>query len=61
MSQKVRAMAYLMPQSAGQKDNPAMYLISISEIQDKSGLDFLSELSDDIEEPLEKMVLGAPW
>lgn len=58
---RVRATAYLFPQetpSAGRLDD---YLVSIDEIERRTGLDFLPELRDGAEAPLEARRAGRSW
>ena len=57
----VRAMAFLIPQSVSWREYPAKWLVSIDEVEEKSGFDFLSELDDFLERPLEAGLPSRVW
>ena len=58
---KVRAQALIVPQVANQKSSLNRYLVSIDEIEQRTGLDFFTELADSVEDDLEKRVTERPW
>ncbi len=49
-----RVIAFLVPQTAKQKDPAVRYLASVDEIERRSGLDFFSELPDELEDAIER-------
>jgi endonuclease G len=50
---EIRAVAFLCDQHVPWKAWPRHYLVSIDELEERSGLDFFSELDDSVEEKLE--------
>jgi endonuclease G len=57
---RVRTQAFLLPQEPGSPDLDS-YLVSIDEIERRTGLDFLPELPDDAEALLESRPAARPW
>lgn len=57
----VRAMAMIFPQTVSWREYPAKWLVSIDEVEERTGLDFLSELDDYLENPLEKELPSRVW
>jgi endonuclease G len=56
-SDNVDVLAFRMPHKAIPRDaNLSDYLVSIDDIEDETGIDFLHELEDDMEEELESEV-----
>ena len=60
-NQEIRVMAFLMPQNIAKDAFYGDYLVSVDMVEEKSGLDFMSELRDDEEELLEMDKLSKPW
>jgi len=58
---RVRAAAFLFPQTIPAGAELGDYLVSIDEIERRTGLDFLSELPDPAETALEAGKLGRVW
>jgi endonuclease G len=58
---KLRTLAFLVPQEAPHEADPARYLVSIDEIQRRTGLDFLSELDDTAERQVEQAKASRVW
>jgi endonuclease G, mitochondrial len=58
---ELRAMAFIIGQNVKATDRPEKFLVSIDEIERRTGLDFLSELPDDLEERLEAQVAARMW
>jgi DNA/RNA endonuclease G, NUC1 len=58
---KLRVLAFLVPQSAAPSDDPARYLVSIDEIEERTGLDFLRELDDETETEIERARAARVW
>lgn len=58
---KLRTLAFLVPQEAPHEADPARYLVSIDEIQRRTGLDFLSELDDAAERQVEQGKATRVW
>lgn len=56
----IRAIAYLMPHEALSKELK-YYLTSIDRIEQLTGLDFLPDLPDHVENRLEAMTAAEPW
>lgn len=54
-------LAFLMPQTAKQKDPCVKYLVSVDEIEEKSGLDFFPDLPDELEEGIERVRATKLW
>lgn len=50
---EIRAVAFLCDQHVPWKAWPRHYLVSIDELEERTGLDFFSELDDSVEEKLE--------
>ena len=57
---RVRAQAFLFPQDAT-RESLDSYLVSIDEIERRTGLDFLSELPDEAEKALEAHKVSRAW
>ncbi|MFP4294473.1 MAG: DNA/RNA non-specific endonuclease [Halothiobacillaceae bacterium] len=55
------ALAFLMPQTVAQDAEPTDYLVTIREIERRTGLDFFHELPDDIENRLETTITTDAW
>lgn len=60
-NEQPRALAFLMPQTAQGNEPLDRYLVSIDEIEARTGLDFFSLLPDDIETRLEGKVQAQGW
>lgn len=60
-SAQPQLLAFMMPQKAKQKDPAVKYLVSVDEIEEKSGLDFFPDLPDDLEEGIEKVRATKLW
>lgn len=58
---RLRTLAFLIPQSAGARDDPAIFLTTISDVQRRTGLDFLPLLPDPEESAIEAYQAGRPW
>jgi endonuclease G len=58
---RVRATAYLFPQEAPPAGRLDDYLVSIDELERRTGLDFFPELPDDAEAALESRRAERPW
>jgi len=58
---RVRAAAFLFPQDTPADASLGNHLVSIDEIERRTGLDFLSELSDPAETALEARPLERVW
>ena len=56
-----RALAFIVGQNVKATDPSEKFLVSIDEIERRTGLDFLSELPDDIEDRLEAQVATGLW
>ncbi len=56
-----RALAFIIPQDVQGDEDLAGFLTSINAIENMTGLDFLHELDDALEEHLESGVAAAPW
>jgi len=57
----VRVLAFIVPQEATYGEPIEIFLRSVDEIEETSGLDFLWELQDDLEEMLETATATALW
>jgi len=57
----IRAFAVLIPQSVPYGAYAARYLLTIDELEEKTGLDFLSELPEFIQAPLESELPSRLW
>ena len=60
-SQSARAIAFLLPNSDVLNKKMNTYVVSIDEIEQKTGLDFFTKLPDAIENPLEAMSDWSAW
>ena len=62
-SQGYKAMAFWIEHKAGYDDGNALkqYVISIDELEDKTGIDFFCNLPDDIEDSVEQNVYLNSW
>jgi endonuclease G len=58
---RVRAMAFLLPQDAGEGATLDSFVTTIDEIEMRTGLDFLSALPDEAENALEAKRVGRVW
>jgi endonuclease G len=58
---RLRTLSLLVPQDAPTSADPARYLVSIEEIQRRTGLDFLSELDDVSEKQVEQVKPARVW
>lgn len=58
---KLRTLALIVPQEAPPDAEPERYLTRIDEIQRRTGLDFLSELDDGAEQPVEAQRAAQLW
>ena len=60
---KVRVLAFIMSQGVGtgERNNLAKFLTSVDEIERQTGLDFLHELSDDVEDAVEAEKAEPMW
>jgi endonuclease G len=56
-----RVLGFVMPQEAAKGASPADYLASVDRIEHLTGLDFLSELEDGLEERIESAVVARMW
>ncbi|SHE56856.1 endonuclease G [Modicisalibacter ilicicola DSM 19980] len=60
-SERPRALAFLMPQTVKGNEPLDRYLVSIDEIEARTGLDFFSLLPDEVEDRLESEVSRQGW
>ncbi len=58
---KLRTLAFVVPQDAPASADPERYLTSVTEIQRRTGLDFLSELDDAAEGQVEAQRATRVW
>jgi len=58
---RVRAQAFLFPQETPNFARPDGYLVTIDEIERRTGLDFLPELPDEVEAALESARASRVW
>ena len=58
---KLRTLAVVVPQDAADTADPSRYLTTIEDIQQRTGLDFLSELDDVAERQVEQQRAGRVW
>jgi len=58
---RVRAEAFLFPQDAASSVKMDDYLASVDEVEQRTGLDFLSELPDEAENALEARRVERVW
>jgi endonuclease G len=56
-----RALAFLMPQTVKGNEDLRSFLVSIDEIERRTGLDFVHELPDTVEQALEAAVEPERW
>ena len=56
-----RVLAFVMPQGAVGGEELGRYLTTVDRIEELTGLDFLSELEDEVEDALESTAAKAPW
>lgn len=59
--QGLRALAFLIPQNVSGDENPAQFLTSIREIEQKTGLNFFPNLPSEAQESLETWVSPRLW
>ena len=57
----IKTLAFIIPQNAKMNDRIEKYLVTIDEIERRSGFDFLHKLEDTIEEKLEKEIDVVDW
>lgn len=57
----LRAIAFLIPQNVSGDENPAQFLTSIRDIEQKTGLNFFPNLPKDAQESLETWVSPRLW
>jgi len=55
---KPRVLAFVIPQNVAPTDDAAKYLTSVDQVERETGLDFMSELPDDVENKLEAEKAG---
>nr|WP_298410818.1 DNA/RNA non-specific endonuclease [uncultured Halomonas sp.] len=60
-SKQPKALAFLMPQTVQGNEPLDRYLVSIDEIEARTGLDFFSLLPDDVETGLESSIREQGW
>lgn len=58
---KVRSRAYIVPQNIKGNEKADQFLTSIDEVEQRTGLDLMWELADDIEAPLERIRTAQAW
>jgi len=60
---KVRVLAFVMPQgvSSSERDQLAKFLRSVDDVEQQTGLDFLHELPDDVEDRVEAEKARGGW
>jgi endonuclease G len=56
-----RMLAFIMPQSVTGNEMPEQFLTSVDEVERETGLDFFSELPDDIENKIEAETAKRMW
>jgi endonuclease G, mitochondrial len=56
-----RVLGFIIPQDAPLKAKPESYLVSIDEIEQRTGLDFLSHLDDTLEQRIESVTGETLW
>lgn len=56
-----KALAFIMPQTVKGNEPLDRFVVSIDEVERRTGLDFFSDLPDSIEVPLEKGINPAAW
>ncbi len=52
-NEKPRAMGYVIPQSVSKNANPSSFVVSVDDVEDKTGLDFFALLEDLVETEME--------
>ena len=57
----LKTLAVIVPQNAKANDCMEKYLVSIDEVERRSGFDFLHRLEDTMERRLEKEIDATPW
>jgi endonuclease G len=57
----VRVLAFVIPQTVTGNEDAARFLTSVDEVEKKTGLDFFSELPDDVENRVEAEVASGMW
>lgn len=57
----IKVLAVIVPQNAKTNDRIEKYIVSIDEVERRSGFDFLHQLEDSLEIILEKEIDLAPW
>lgn len=57
----LKTLAVIVPQNAKANDRMEKYLVSIDEVERRSGFDFLHRLEDTMERRLEKEIDATPW
>ena len=57
----IKVLAVIVPQNARTNDRIEKYIVSIDEVERRSGFDFLHQLEDSLEIILEKEINLAPW
>jgi endonuclease G len=55
------ALAFLMPQNVKGNESLNRYVVSIDEIEERTGLDFFSQLPDELDEKLEASTSSKEW
>lgn len=58
---RIEAIAFLMPNKALQARDMPTYIVTIDEIEAKTGLDFLSEMQEEVEQLIESRKAAALW
>jgi endonuclease G len=58
---RVRAEAFLFSQDTPEGDDLGTHLVTIDEVEARTGLDFLSELPDEAENALESRRAAGVW
>lgn len=54
-------LAFVIPQTVTGNEQPAMFLTSVDEIEKETGLDFFSDLPDDVENRMEGVTASRVW
>lgn len=57
---QLRVLAFIIPQTVNGSEDPGAYMTSVDEIEKQTGLDFMSELPDAVENKLEA-VMSRMW
>ncbi len=58
---RVRVLAFIIPQTVQGREYPAQFLTSVDEVEKETGLDFMSELPDDVENRVEAEKAADLW